>query len=95
MGQEYSRLMGAGGRKLTRTKRMGLSCPDSTTWPRSARPAGRSASGREEGRRGAAQRNLRRSFPPRRRSTDSLASRAGGGGVKELTSVAMNFTHRI
>ena len=39
MGQEYSRPMGAGGRKLTRTKRMGLSCPNSTTWPRSARPA--------------------------------------------------------
>ena len=41
MGQEHSRLMGAGGRKLTRTKRMGLSCPNSTTWPRSARPAQR------------------------------------------------------
>ena len=41
MGQEYSRPMGAGGRKLTRTKRMGLSCPNSTTWPRSARPAQR------------------------------------------------------
>ena len=41
MGQEYSRPMGADGRKLTRTKRMGLSCPNSTTWPRSARPAQR------------------------------------------------------
>ena len=41
MGQENSRPMGAGGRKLTRTKRMGLSCPNSTTWPRSARPAQR------------------------------------------------------
>ena len=41
MGQEYSRPMGADGRKLTRTKRMGLSRPNSTTWPRSAWPAQR------------------------------------------------------
>ena len=34
-------MAGADGRKLTRTKRMGLSRPNSTTWPRSARPAQR------------------------------------------------------